>query len=170
MIFQATIDKVLSGQKQVTRRLVKPGEYSIGLTLPMVCYSVEGHGNDRVKYYVGQTLAVQPGRGQSAVARIRIESIERDDDVRDITADEAKREGFSSPEKFLETWTRLHDPSASFWFDFDIADYHWYVNRRVKWTVGGIEQLTAFLATRPADRYAAWRIEFSLITVMEGVR
>jgi hypothetical protein len=167
MIFQHTIDKVLSGEKTATRRLIKPNEYSIGLTLPMVCYHAEGHGNDRVKWHVGQSIAVQPGRGKSAVARIRIESIERDDDVRDITAEEAKAEGFDGPSRFLEAWTKMHDPSAAFWFDYDIADYHWYVNRKVKWTVGGIEQLTAFLATRPAERYAAWAIKFALVDEKE---
>lgn len=59
MIFQQ-IDEILSGQKTQTRRVVKPSEgmYKASLALTAA-------GN--VKWAVGKTYAVQPGRGLSGL-------------------------------------------------------------------------------------------------------
>ena len=66
MIFSYTWEKVLSGEKTVTRRLVKPGETAWG---PSIYYSIEEvhTKNDHTKWIVGNTYAVQPGRGKPAI-------------------------------------------------------------------------------------------------------
>jgi hypothetical protein len=69
MIFQHTWQAVIEGKKQQTRRLVKPGEWlSKYMTddfphwRPAVLTKT-----DRMKWAVGCTYAVQPGRGQPAI-------------------------------------------------------------------------------------------------------
>jgi hypothetical protein len=79
MIFQHTWQQVLDGSKTQTRRLVKPGEIGVrkgnyiyegdvllhiltdDKTVPLE-YVV---ANNRVKWQVGHTYAVQPGRGKT---------------------------------------------------------------------------------------------------------
>lgn len=80
--------KVLSGEKTVTRRL---------------------HG--RISRIEGQTVAVQPGRGESAVAHIRILSV-RSDRLTSVTPDEARKEGFASLDAFHDRWLELHGPNS----------------------------------------------------------
>jgi hypothetical protein len=100
MIFQATLDKVLSGEKTQTRRVVKSGEdiYPENrswrgngeyYTQPTEVYNFL---TNRVKYQVGKTYAIQPGRGKKAVGRIRITAIRREN-LQDITEEDARAEG-----------------------------------------------------------------------------
>ena len=98
MIFQHTIDQVLSGKKHQTRRVWKPGyEWDInGLK----------NGN-RIQYAVGQPLAVQPGRGKKGVARIEVRYM-REEDVRNISPDDLRAEGFDSYEEFIRVWQSMH--------------------------------------------------------------
>jgi uncharacterized protein YhfF len=128
MIFQATLDKVLSGEKTQTRRVVKSGEdiYPENrswrgngeyYTQPTEVYNFL---TNRVKYQVGKTYAIQPGRGKKAVGRIRITAI-RLENLHDITEEDARAEGclgyignlddgdYMSPrEAFKDVWIELH--------------------------------------------------------------
>lgn len=70
MIFMHTWEKVLSGEKTQTRRIVKPkevrSEFITDTDLnwrPCVLHHVGGNA----KWYAGNTYAVQPGRGESAI-------------------------------------------------------------------------------------------------------
>lgn len=90
MIFQHTLNKVLSGEKWQTRRLAKPNSQP---------------------YTVGNLYAVQPARGKPAVARIRITGI-RLERVTSITIEDAIAEGFESCEEFLNAWVEIHGKSA----------------------------------------------------------
>ena len=104
MLFQHTLDLVLSGRKTKTSRLVSPDhaaevDANGGITTVLV--------NGREKYRVGKTYAVQPARGKPAVARIRLTGIERKQ-VSEISAEEAAAEGYASREAFFEAWHHIH--------------------------------------------------------------
>jgi hypothetical protein len=98
MIFQHTLDKVLSGWKVQTRRVWKVGEF-------LIDDAVVGDG--RLKWKVGETYAVQPGRGKASVGRIRITGI-RLEPVTAISETDASAEGFASRDDFLATWREIH--------------------------------------------------------------
>jgi len=101
MLFIYTIDQVLNGTKTNSRRVVQPGEYPV--------FDESGNiievrkANGRLKWKVGKTYGAQPGRGQKAVARIRITGI-RKEHVQDITPQDAYDEGIR-----LSIFTIVHD-------------------------------------------------------------
>lgn len=84
---------VLSGAKTMTRRVVKPGEEARfrGDTL----YDHTG----MVKWQVGRTYAIQPGRGKKSVGRIKITAIRREK-VQDISEEDSSAEGAGRPHRF----------------------------------------------------------------------
>ena len=116
MIFAHTLDKVIQGEKWQTRRLVKPGE----------CFEDNKRiiKNGRRMYEVGRSYAVQPNRGQKAVARIRLKGL-RKETIDKITESDARAEGFASVGDFLNTWHGIHgfhtDLSSEVWvFEFEL--------------------------------------------------
>jgi len=118
MIFAHTLNQVLGGQKQQTRRLVKPEE-----KFENNRYIIKT--NLRVLYEIGKTYAVQPNRGKKSVARILITGI-RKEQVGSITHADAKAEGFISREDFLNTWRTIHGKDANLsrevWvFEFELC-------------------------------------------------
>lgn len=156
MIFQHTIEKVLSGEKTQTRRLIKgvnlaldihstPGATdspNFGLLGPIQCVTTEsGH----LLYELGQVLAVQPGRGKPAAARIRINTIWRED-VRNIKERDALADGFASYVDFLMLWTQMHDPLPTPQ-EAACTPMQWAFN----------------LWTRPDALYQAWALSFELV-------
>jgi hypothetical protein len=78
--------KVLSGEKTVTRRPNHNGECS---------------------YVPGRVYAVQPGRGEKAVAHIEIVDVWQER-LADITEADAVREGFRDCQEFFAYWRRLY--------------------------------------------------------------
>lgn len=102
MIFKETWQQVLDGTKTQTRRPVKPGEYpkiiGPGLGYPEYPGAIPGtvlevrRINGYLKWRVGHTYAVQPGRGKKAVGRIRITKIRRER-LQEITHRDAMAEG-----------------------------------------------------------------------------
>jgi hypothetical protein len=78
---QEMLDKILAGEKTVTRRPVKYNES--GKALPC-------------KYQVGKTYAIQPGRGKKAMGRLQVKSIGLPAPALGLTEAEAWREGFES--------------------------------------------------------------------------
>lgn len=104
MLFQHTLDLVLSGKKTQTRRIVAPNdaaEYADDGTIT----AVKTGGRD--KYRVGKTYAVQPARGKPAVARIRMLAIEHKR-ASDATTHDARAEGVATREAFFEMWRSVH--------------------------------------------------------------
>ncbi len=101
MIFRPElVDKIRVGEKTETRRLVK------GNPQTAVC-----------RYKVGSTYAVQPGRTQRGVARIRVTDV-RLEVLGGIDHAGARREGFPSVEAFFDYWRSLHgeaDPDLAVW-------------------------------------------------------
>lgn len=163
MIFQHTWEKVLSGEKTQTRRLVKLGDMPTFIsantwrfhTDPKMGYSGVKN-NNRWRWHINQELAIQPGRGQKAIGRLRINYIRRED-VREISVEDAKAEGFYERSDFITTWCQMHDKSLRLtWYDC----FHWREGRVWK---SGYEEFYDYLARCPAERYQAWVIEFQLV-------
>lgn len=112
MIFAHTIDLVLSGQKTQTRRPIKCGE-----TYDETLKAIRSRAGRRITYRVGKTYAVQPGRGQPAIARMRITNV-RQEPLAAITTADAIAEGYDSREEFLTIWRTMHgqtDPDQMVW-------------------------------------------------------
>lgn len=190
MIFQHTLDKVLSGKKSQTRRLIK------GVNLAVDIYGNPGATDSpnfdllgpiqvvttekgRLLYEVGQIHAVQPGRGKPTIQcvvlrtaegtirkvvdensgqlfqtlaeplRIQIAAI-RYEDVRNISAEDARAEGFESQADFLGTWCMMHDAT-------------WAKRERCFVATSPdliIKTLLNEMHTRPVGRYRAWALTF----------
>lgn len=107
MIFQHTWARVLAGQKTQTRRLVQDADR---------LWTIEHEGRapekvlwrgDKVKWRTGRNYAVQPGRNQKAVARIRLLDI-RYQFLGHISEAEARAEGFAGLTEFIGTWKMIH--------------------------------------------------------------
>ncbi len=103
MIFQYTLDLLLSGRKTQTRRVAKAGETAIQADGQII--AVQTHGRD--KYRVGKTYAVQPSRNAASVARIRLVGI-RQQRAGDISLEDAQAEGYASREEFFAQWQAIH--------------------------------------------------------------
>jgi hypothetical protein len=117
----------MDGTKTQTRRLVKPGETdnieialelasAVGGGLRGVCEIdtvYTGWDNHRIKWQVGKTYAIQPGRTTKAIGRIRITEI-RQERLWDMTVDDALDEGvFAIPYsalsvRFAKLWDTIH--------------------------------------------------------------
>lgn len=110
MIFQHTIDLVLSGQKTQTRRIVKNGERPIYDRWQIKSI----RAGRRLKWKVGKTYAVQPQRGAKGVARIELLEIRRQD-VRDISDEDVLAEGFAGRDQFLNVWRQMHGDANGCW-------------------------------------------------------
>jgi hypothetical protein len=101
MIFkQQMVDAILEGQKTVTRRPVK---------------YLDGPERERMaascRYKVGKDYAIQPGRGQKAVGRIRILAIDQRPlyvGNRAEAGEEARAEGFNRWGEFRAYWIKLY--------------------------------------------------------------
>lgn len=104
MIFQHTLLQVLSGNKWQTRRVISPHDEAVRGRYNRI--EAVRH-NGRLKWAVGRTYAVQPGRGKPQVARVRVTQIRSEHITRISTAD-AIAEGFSSRQAFLRAWTEIH--------------------------------------------------------------
>lgn len=104
MIFQHTLEKIINCEKTQTRRIVYPRDTAIRVRNNKISSVIV---NGRAKWTVGQTYAVQPGRGQPQVARIQILRI-RSEHLERISTADAKAEGFASRKEFLQAWQSIH--------------------------------------------------------------
>lgn len=97
MIFQHTLEQVLSGEKTQTRRRIKP--------------------NKKFIYRVGKTYAVQPKRAQPSVARFEVTAI-RKQRLGKMTHEEALAEGFANVADYQKLWIKQYgsfDPDEEVW-------------------------------------------------------
>ena len=96
--------QVLNGTKTQTRRLVRPDDYTWvnglatvaggmppSIVITEVC-GISPSGRHYLKWAVGKTYTVQPGRGKKAVGRIRITKIRRER-LGDISGEDSMAEG-----------------------------------------------------------------------------
>ena len=152
--FGHTLDKVLSGEKTATSRIVKPGDAAHSLTTGEI-FAVSRHcqtGLDRLIYALGKDYAIQPGRGQKAVGRFLVTGIERYD-VRTITHERARLEGFSGVFAFLDVWTSMHDPT-----------FHARWAGELRYGGDKVVNMLDALANRQAAKYDAWWLTFELVS------
>lgn len=97
MIFRHTLERVLSGTKTRARRPIKSYR--------------------RFAYRVGKTYAVQPDRGQNAVARIQVLAVSKQP-LGEMTRADAVAEGFASLAEFRKFWRERYgsfDPKDEAW-------------------------------------------------------
>ncbi len=99
MIFKPEmVEKILAGEKSVTRRPVKWEDTGFEVR------------NLPCKYEVGKDYAVQPGRGKKAVGRIRVLDVQRG--RLGVAATwpraEARREGFKVWRDLMHYWAVLY--------------------------------------------------------------
>ncbi len=85
MIFQHIWQQVIRGRKTRTTRV----------------------GLKRVPR-VGQTIAVQPGRGKKAVCRVLVIRVEKVEHARDSVVHSRPEEGFASRHEAIDTWRAMH--------------------------------------------------------------
>lgn len=108
MIFQYTWQQVVAGAKTATRRLIREADAAVyGPAGDIVAVTHNG----RVKWRVGATYAVQPGRGQPQIARIRLLSIARQR-LTDCTRQDAVAEGFPDRQAFFAAWQDIHGAAS----------------------------------------------------------
>lgn len=170
MQFAHTWEDVLNGQKTMTRRLVKPNQIYdpfdkrvYALTINLLPLPAHMTGRKTTVYQVGKTYAVQTDRGVKGTGyRIRITDIRRED-VRNISQEDAWAEGFTKRLAFWMTWAKMHDPTFTFWFDMDAAEYYWHIGKRGPLLSGNWKALETVMSNRPASRYDAWVLSFTLV-------
>lgn len=104
MIFRPElVEKVLAGEKTVTRRPVKTTVNGIGRATSQMPLNLLAP----CRYEAGKDYALQPGRGKKAVGRIRVLDVRREPLAEVDTAD-ARREGFYGGPEFAAYWSRLY--------------------------------------------------------------
>ena len=116
MQFTHTCEAVLAGRKTSTRRVAKPLEVQAGgYTRPVGDFETtaveivtNARGDTRVKWRVGQTLAVQPGRTKKSIARIAIERICHCQHAGEISDADARAEGFADAAEFCTVFATIN--------------------------------------------------------------
>lgn len=162
MIFVHKLNEVLDGSKTQTRRLFKPGEALCGFAPGKPNWTHAVISNGRVRYKIDSTYAVCPGRTKPAVARIRIVDI-REEDVRNISEEDAIAEGFIDKANFLAVWTYMYDAVSSFAWDSDKNYYIAYRGNGHYDHMGDFASIEAILRSRPDERYHAWALTFEVV-------
>jgi hypothetical protein len=92
--------KVIAGLKTQTRRIVKDNEFACfvnGSNLVEV-ETIDDVGKVRVKWVVGKTYAIQPGRGKPTIGHLRLKQIRRES-LQAISIKEIWLEGFGNKER-----------------------------------------------------------------------
>lgn len=117
--------KVLAGLKTQTRRIVKEGEFALfddSHKVSAVASVVNQHA--RIKWVVGKTYAIQPGRGKPAIGHLKLKQIRRES-LQAITIKEIWLEGFGSKERkttdekdwYKELWDSINKTKGTRWAD-----------------------------------------------------
>lgn len=152
MLFQHTINQVLSGAKTQTSRVWKDTwATSFVSSQSDAIRAIYVKRKDkqpfhRLQYEVGQELSVQPARGKAGVARIRITELAKRD-VRLFGDEDIAREGFQWTHEFMEVWTQMHDAKHYKWGMIQYPEIG---------IMSGLHQ-------RPAELYTALVIRFELL-------
>lgn len=149
MIFtEEHCEKILRGEKTQTRRLVKPGEFMNGTIFHQLVQRAPSRpgGIGHVKWSVGRTYSIQPGRTKPGVARIRLTAIRRER-VQEIPLDDLLAEG-------MEISGSEYDDPCDIWDEFIDAEQDY---ARL-W-----DRLNPRKGTRWADNPLVWVLTFELV-------
>lgn len=159
--FNRTLAALLSGKKTETSRLALPepdgtGEFDCEMIgYPLGVMAVQRYqpkkGYWRTIWKIDETYSIQPGRGQRSVGRFVVEDIWRQD-VRTLTPEQVKAEGFDSLSAFLVVWCGMHDKTQNpvvLGVNDKPLDDAWH---------------KAFMAQHPhPERYQAWRMTIRVL-------
>jgi len=109
MIFSYTHEKIMNESKTVTRRVCIPGD-NLGGDPPAVYRKHKKNGLTYPAWRVGNTYAVQPGRGKREVCRIRIIDIGKELVTLEITPKEIALEGYPgmSPDEYVRMFLKIN--------------------------------------------------------------
>lgn len=103
MNFQAELaEKVMRGEKTVTRRMVSTNPNSPWFAINRAFRPPRAKG-----FEPGRDYAVCPGRGKSAIGRIRVKWVDALT-LGKLGRIEAQAEGFATPEEFEAAWAKMH--------------------------------------------------------------
>lgn len=173
MIFQHThkwifdVSPATGQPKTHTRRLVKPGQKLVqhidehGFDMPVVISS-----SGKRLHYAGQIVAAQPGRTMKGDGKIYIRDIQQQD-VRNITNNDARAEGFYHALDFLITWCGMHDIAVG--FPGKLPTQASQISREFFKSVGSgpyanwVDWTDEWLMHRPNSHYQAFAYRFAAI-------
>lgn len=169
MIFQYTHQQVMDGSKTLTSRIVKPNDNALCIPDNSLMALVEGtagtiktvysENGNRLRWQVGRCYAIQPARTAKATGRFELLAIKRYD-VRDITADEARREGFDNELAFWQVWCSMHDKRA---FDYVAIPIRHEVERAREYLKRRLDHGMPI-----DDKFQAWQLAFKLVESYGG--
>lgn len=149
------LPKVLDGTKDHTFRTHHEGDMACPVGLGGTIFEVRNAAG-RIRWRVGQSLAVQPGRGKCGVARMTVTGLDYAD-VRKIDETMAIREGFTSRLDFWKTWTKMYDRIA-YWM---ISEYEPKHFQSQTWTAVEVAAFDYLMMSNAAP-YMAWGISFEV--------
>jgi hypothetical protein len=112
MIFAHTWRQVTDGTKTQTRRVANAGDTSLGIMFRAPEWKDQVRNGGRLRWRVGQSYALQPGRGKHAVGRIEITAIRYCSRASDISEGDARAEGFATAVAFRQIYGRLNGAKA----------------------------------------------------------
>ena len=111
MLFKPELaQKIVAGQKTQTRRLVHPDDFSDETLVRRWKPNRSNPTTTMIRWGVGRTYAICPGRGKPQIGRILILNI-RSEYINSITEADARREGFASRQEFLDTFKSINPKS-----------------------------------------------------------
>lgn len=173
------IDKIVVGKKTQTRRPSKAGEVLRQIESPHGGYKPLGvYQHNRAKMLIGHDYAVVPGRGKPGVCwqselqtwretgmnnrcddaskmlRIRVLDI-RQEDVRNISVEDAIAEGFETRADFWRVWCGFYDTIALPLLEMSVAEK--------RFLSGSLQSDNARLKKRPDELYQAWAYTFEVV-------
>lgn len=166
--FQHTLRQLLTGAKTETSRIVKPDERwvngDVGIPYKGGVYCFNGAAviaalKPGARFVKGKDYAIVPARGVKSVGRFRVEAIWRQD-VRTLTPEQTKAEGFLNYAAFMVVWCKMHDPT--FKMDYD-PQGDWRIQLLGKGTVVTALEWLKILQLRPDAFYQAWRMTISVL-------
>ena len=121
MLFKPYLaEAILQSEKTQARRLRKP-THSVVLhdNHIIAAYSKITRQSNRLLWRVGNTYAIQPGRGKKAIGRFRLLAI-RQEPLQAITMADARAEGlgYARPiNPFARLWNDIHTIPGTRWLD-----------------------------------------------------
>jgi hypothetical protein len=125
---------------------------------PRLVEGVGNYGQVIVRWEIGKSYAVQPGRTLKAQGYTPPLTDLRGEDVRNISQADAEAEGFNLAIDYLELWVKMHDPTRQFYWDGDF--FHQWRGKSRKWEVANLQSVMDCLNDRPAEHYQAWVLDW----------
>lgn len=176
------IPLVMSGAKTQTRRPFIVGDVLMHVPLRVKRKTRAGH---RLHWQVNHPYAIQPGRAQRAVGTLIIDAI-RLEDVRDISAEDAKAEGYDTPLHYLSVWAGFWDkavhltalPGGRWHLTIEtprrsVRSYagHISIGKAVIEVTGSAAEILEELKRwRPERLYKAWALTFHVVRESQEVQ